>query len=245
MVAIVKKDIVTLQREQVVSIVDDSQVRIIGPGNVDQFKILSSGRVSVSELYKLGLTNNYVVDLGLSVKWANFNIGASACYEYGAYFAWGEIMPKNSYSEGNSITAKIGSSELRKKGIVNECGNLTSNYDAASINWRGKFRIPTQKDFDELIEKCEWRWLSIVVSEKNAVNGYYIKSRVNGNSIFLPAAGYDGTSSYNVGSYGHYWSSTVNESSSSSAYNLSFNSSSKNTGNDSRYYGLTVRPVTE
>ena len=160
------------------------------------------------------------VDLGLSVKWATCNIGATKPEEYGDYFAWGETEPKESYESETYL--------------------WTSN-DAAQSKWGGPWRMPTREECKELVRKCIWRWTAI-----KGVNGYKITAS-NGNWIFLPAAGiHNGTSSYNVpGSYGYYWSSTVRESNSNYACYLFFHSSSKYTNSSDRSYGYTVRPVTE
>jgi len=160
------------------------------------------------------------VDLGLSVKWATCNIGATKPEEYGDYFAWGETEPKENYETETY---------------------LWTSYDAANAQWRGLWRMPKIKEWNELIYKCSWKWTTV-----NSVNGYKITAK-NGNWIFLPAAGYrDGTSSLNVGSDGNYWSSTVYERSYNAAYGLLFDSVRKYIfiGNYPSY-GYTVRPVIE
>lgn len=158
------------------------------------------------------------VDLGLSVKWATCNIGATKPEEYGDYFAWGETEPKESYDINHYLWNFV---------------------DAANAQWEGSWRMPTKGECDELIDKCTWKWTTV-----NRVNGYKITAN-NGNWIFLPAAGYrNGTSIYSVGSYGYYWSSTVYGIDSNYAYFLYFYSSGKSTGNYNRR-GRTVRPVTE
>jgi len=160
------------------------------------------------------------VDLGLSVKWATCNIGASKPEEYGNYFAWGETETKDRY-ESETYSWK--------------------SADAAYTQWGDSWRIPTKMEWDELLEKCSWEWTNI-----KGVNGYRITAK-NGNWIFLPAAGsrYD-TSLYYVDSIGYYWSSTVNDSNSNDAYGLRLDSSSKGTyGSYYRTYGHSVRPVAE
>ena len=133
------------------------------------------------------------VDLGLSVKWANCNVGANFPEEYGDYFAWGEISPKESYTEGNCSTYGVPMSDIS--------GN--PQYDAATANWGGAWRMPTKSEQQELLNNCTWEWTTL-----NGVNGCNVTGP-NGNSIFLPAAGYRyGSSSSLVGSYGYYWSST-------------------------------------
>ena len=170
------------------------------------------------------------VDLGLSVKWAACNVGAEIPEEYGDYFAWGEISPKNSYYEDNCSTYGVAMSDIS--------GN--PQYDAATANWGGAWRMPTRSEIVELIENCTWEWTTL-----NGVDGQRVTGP-NGNSIFLPAAGYRyGTSSSLVGSYGYYWSSTPLGGDDYRAYPLLFNSDSYDWSWIRRYSGKSVRPVLE
>lgn len=172
------------------------------------------------------------VDLGLpsGLKWATCNVGANKPEDYGDYFAWGEISTKTEYTEKNSKTLKQQMDDIS--------GN--AEYDAATAYWGTDWRMPTQTEMQELIEKCTWTWTTL-----NSVNGYQVKG-TNGNSIFLPAAGYRNESSlYAAGIRGYYWSSTPHDSNSCySAYDLYFSDDGeKKVYNDFRYNGLTVRPV--
>ena len=171
------------------------------------------------------------VDLGLSVKWATCNVGANSPEDYGNHYAWGETSTKSSYTRGNSKTYKMYYGDI--------AGN--SSLDAARANWGGTWRLPMSSEIDELIDKCNWTWTTM-----NGVNGYKITSKVNGRSIFLPAAGYrDSSSLYFAGSCGYYWSSTPNESYTSGAYRLGFASGSRDVGWGNRSDGQSVRPVSE
>ena len=165
------------------------------------------------------------VDLGLSVKWATCNVGANAPEAYGDYFAWGEILPKSSYSSSNYSYS-------------NNPSTLPMSADAANANWGGTWRMPTRAEQDELRTQCTWTWTT-----QNGVQGYTVNSRTNGNSIFLPAAGYrDNSDLYDAGPYGFYWSSSVFNS--SYTYYLYFGVSGVDWGNYRyRYYGRSVRPV--
>ena len=170
------------------------------------------------------------VDLGLpsGLKWATCNVGATAPEEYGNYYAWGEVNTKDDYSESTSLTYGLSLSDIS--------GN--PQYDAAAANWGGNWRMPTSAEFEELLSNCTWSWTT-----RNGVNGYLVTGS-NGNSIFLPAAGYrSGTSLYNVGSDSYYWSSTPNGT--GSAYLLYFSSGDHYRGWNWRYYGFSVRPVSE
>ena len=181
------------------------------------------------------------VDLGLSVKWATCNVGASSPEAYGNYYAWGETTTKSNYSDSNCSTYGLSYSQLQSQGYIDSEGNLTAQYDAAAANWGGDWRMPTKTEMQELINNCTWTWTT-----QNGVNGYNVEGP-NGNSIFLPAAGYRyGSSLINAGSYGCYWSSTPYGSHGYDAYFLYFSSDYlRYMYNYYRFYGQSVRPVLE
>ncbi len=178
-----------------------------------------------------GSINGYEwVDLGLpsGLKWATCNVGATTPEGYGNYYAWGEITTKESYNEFNCTTYG--------QQISDFSGNAA--YDAARANWGSTWRMPTKVEMEELENNCTWTWTT-----QNGVNGYRVTGP-NGNSIFLHAAGWCIGSSRNfVGEICSYWSSTPDESSINHAYALYFPLHSVNCYN--RYYGHTVRPVSE
>ena len=185
------------------------------------------------------------VDLGLSVKWATMNVGANRPEDYGDYFAWGETTTKTTYSWSTYKHCNGSSSTLTKYNNSSSCGtvdNKTSlelSDDAARANWGGAWRIPTYDEFTELIANCTEEW-----STQNGVNGYKVISKINGNSIFLPATGYrDGSSLHDAGSKGRYWSSVLSTSYSDVAWSMDFNSSKVLKTGCSRRYGFTIRPV--
>ncbi len=172
------------------------------------------------------------VDLGLSIKWATCNVGASSPSDYGDYYAWGETSTKSSYEEENSKTKTSDKS-------MNDIGG-NSSYDVARAKWGGSWRLPTKAEFQELIDKCTWTWTT-----QGGHNGYKVTGK-NGKSIFLPATGWrEGTLSYFVGESGNYWGSTLGESNTDDAYDLFFNSSNYYTRWVNRFYGYSVRPVVE
>lgn len=140
------------------------------------------------------------VDLGLSVKWASFNLGASSSTEAGNYYAWGETTTKDSYSLSTyqyyvtSSTDSIYTPENLKQ-------ISATKYDAARMNWGGAWRLPTLDEMQELISYCTWTWDS-------SRHGYTVTG-TNGNSIFLPASGYKvGSDVVLSGAYGNYWTGT-------------------------------------
>ena len=189
--------------------------------------------------------NHEYVDLGLSVKWATCNVGASKPEEYGDYFAWGETQPKTTYDwrtykwcNGTCFTQTKYCTDSYY-GTVDNKTQLELNDDAARANWGGNWRMPTREERDELLNNCTWKWTT-----QNGVYGYKVTSKKNGNSIFLPAAGYRFVSSlYNVGSYGDYWSSSLYSGYPSDACNLDFGSDYVVRVSYTRYYGFSVRPV--
>ena len=174
------------------------------------------------------------VDLGLSVKWATCNIGASRSEGYGYFFAWCEIHPKRKYSKKNSTA-------FGKNGYYEDISG-DSSLDAATANWGGTWRLPRAGEIQELIDECTWEWTA-----KNGKKGYEVISKVNGKSIFLPAAGRRlGSSLDRAGSYGNYWSSTPRTPGTSYAYCLVFfDSGIVRRDYCYRYFGLRVRPVSE
>jgi len=184
------------------------------------------------------------VDMGLPghTMWATHNIGATMPSMRGDYYAWGETETKNIYTSDTYDPLHDGTGAY---------DNLDTNiagtqYDVARVKWGGAWRMPTRTDFDELnnSSNCQWTWTSV-----NGQNGYLVKSKTTGNTIFLPAAGYrDGLSRNYSGTYGFYYSSEPVNSTESRAYGLNFNSSGHNITygwliDNNRYLGFTVRPV--
>ena len=169
------------------------------------------------------------VDLGLMVKWATCNLGARCPEEYGNYYAWGEIEPKTEYSHTNSKTYS--------KHIL-DISN-TYLYDAAKSNWEIGWRLPSKEEVEELIEKCNWYWTT-----QKDVKGYRVVGP-NGNSIFLPAAGYRSMrDKYDVGAKGFIWISSCDKNNDESASCLFFDWVDCLVMNSFyRYYGATIRPV--
>lgn len=178
----------------------------------------------------------HAVDLGLSVKWACCNVGANRPEDYGDYFAWGETSPKSSYTPENyqhwvdyEGDGYWGSEECTINSDISG-----TQYDAATVNWGGSWRMPTHAEFTELFDNCTFEpiGLSLIVTGPN------------GNSIFMPAAGYRcGSSSYLVGSDGFYWCSMPYEA--GCACGFGFGSGDHDWGWGYRYIGRTVRPVSE
>ena len=184
------------------------------------------------------------VDLGLpsGTLWATNNVGATKPEDYGDYFAWGEPTTKATYSWSNYKHGNGSDDDVSKKYNGSD-GRTTLERidDVAYQNWGSDWCMPKLAQFQELKDECTWTWTT-----RNGKNGYEVKSKRNGNSIFLPASGYkdmDGTTS-DLGSYGNYWSSSLYTDDSGCAYRLFFSSS--NVFPDGYYVrlrGFSVRPV--
>ena len=195
-----------------------------------------------------GENDHEYVDLGLSVKWATCNVGASKPEEYGDYFAWGETKPKEYYDWSTYKWCNGDYDNLTKYcydswyGIVDNKTVLDLSDDAARANWGGSWRMPTAEEQQELINNCTWTWTT-----QSGVNGYKVTSKKSGytnKSIFLPAAGLRRDSSlYYAGSDGYYVSSSLYTDGPYSAYVLRFNSDYVGWLNSNRHYGFSVRPV--
>lgn len=184
------------------------------------------------------------VDLGLSVNWRGWNVGATKPEECGNYFAWGETSQKDNYTWQTYFENPYDDND-EWIGSATTTDVAGTDKDAATVILGEKWRMPTYEEVKELMEKCSWTW-----SDYNGVKGYTVESNVagyEGNFIFLPAAGnYDKTSIKQEGSYGGYWSSTpLDSESKAAAYIFYFYGETiHSTQSSNRYTGRTIRPVT-
>ena len=201
----------------------------------------------------------HAIDLGLSVKWACCNVGASKPEEYGGYYAWGETSEKSEYGYATYKYWKDGcyiDDEYYRSGFTKYVSDSHSGFggftdgktvldlvdDVAHVKWGGSWRMPTHAEFKELVSNCTSKW-----TELNGVKGRRFTSKINGNSIFLPASGcMDYTDLYNVGSAGGYRSSSLDTDNDYRVWGLYFYSDFVYTSSIyGRYFGLSVRPVSE
>ena len=188
--------------------------------------------------------------------WATTNIGAEKPEDYGYYFWWGDTVgykrendkwvasdgsnPNFSFTESNTPTRNKSVSTLQSEGWITADGVLAPEHDAAWTHWGGDWRMPTKQEFEDLISQCDWTWTTL-----NGVNGYIVRGKgdYSSKSIFVPCAGRGiGTSLYDAGSDGNYWSS-VPYSGRSRAWGLDFGSSYHYTDYYDRIYGQSVRPL--
>lgn len=203
------------------------------------------------------------VDLGLpsGTKWATMNVGADSPKDYGDYFAWGETSRKSTYNwstykwmnDGMSSWIDVNKYTFadRQTDAVwyNEYGEfigdgkitLDLTDDAAYVNWGSSWRMPTKAEQDELRNSSYTTW---IWTTHTGVKGYKVTSKINGNSIFLPAAGFlKDSSRNNAGFYGGYWSSSLGGEYSDQAYELYFGSGNFDSDGYPRLCGLSVRAV--
>jgi len=192
------------------------------------------------------------VDLGLSVKWATCNIGATQPWERGEFFSWGETENKRinnwdtyKYSEGaHALTKYCSNPDYAWHGLVDSVSVLDPEDDVAHMKWGGTWRIPTKAQIDELLESCTWEWTTL-----NEVNGYRVTGKKPGytdRSIFLPVTGeYNDGKVFDYRLHGYYWSRNCGTVTSETAYTLEVYTKGSSAEIQSRYKSLAVRPVCE
>lgn len=206
-----------------------------GSGNSSQSSQQPQRPQQQSSTTTTGTLNGHQwVDLGLpsGTKWATTNVGAQTQTDYGNYYSWGETAAKTSYTRNNA----------RREG--SEYGDISgdSRYDAARAQWGSSWRLPTSDEQRELLDNCDVKLATI-----DGVNGLLVVSRVNGQSIFLPAGGFkfDSNPDDFHGQVGHYWSSTPAEDDELRAYRLFYNEDGEaEVSRNDRYDGKLIRPVT-
>ncbi len=204
-----------------------------------------------------GTANGYDwVDLGLpsGTKWATCNIGANNPWDSGNYYAWGETTTKITYfwdtykygDDYNGLTKYCTDSSYGKDGFTDDLTTLEATDDAATANWGEEWRMPTSAEWEELFDNCTCTWTDDY--DGTGVAGRIVTSKTNGNTIFLPAAGYNNGGYLGYTSY--YWSSSLSTDAPYGsdeplyAYSAYFDSDFvSGLRYDYRYYGFSVRPV--
>ena len=175
------------------------------------------------------------IDLGLpsGTKWASWNVGASAPEEYGGYYAWGETEEKDYYGWNTYMYG-------RNQDDCDHIGDdiAGTEYDVAHVKWGGKWTMPSRDQIKELCNNCTRIW-----TRQNGVNGTLVTG-LNGNTIFLPAAGMGWEDFLNAkGNGGYYWSSTLLSYEEVMANELYLLSDRWGRTESFRFFGLSVRPV--
>lgn len=184
--------------------------------------------MNAQELNDNHINGHWSVDLGLSVKWATCNVGASTPEGFGNFYAWGEVNTKWEYTKENSETWDI------------EVGNISGEktYDVARLCLGEGWRIPTEYEARELIDKCTW-----ISTNMNGIKGSKVIGP-NGNSIFLPAAGYYYGNSHDSVTYnGRYWTSSPYNGRPNCAYYMYFSNDRHYVNWYRRFQGHPIRPV--
>ena len=206
---------------------------------------LGYAKINVTDDKDKSSDNVEAVDLGLSVKWANMNVGAKKPSGFGTYFAWGETKPKDYYSWGTYAWSKGDSQFLTKYSTSDRRIQLSLSDDAARATLGGEWRMPTANEFDELInpDNCTWEWIN-----KDGVNGYKVTGKKTGNSIFLPITGFRFYADVQFRAInGIYWTSTLYSGNPNKAWCLEFNFSDVKVHygdlSSNRFSGRCVRAV--
>lgn len=193
-----------------------------------------------------------MIDLGLpsGLKWANKNIGATKPEEYGDYFMYGSTTPDTNKHCGWSRLPFNNYCNVFNKEYFNahksewftENGTLKPEYDSATQIMGSSWRMPTSAEMQELVNGTTQS-----VKTLRGVKGMCFTSKANGNSIFMPFASFRyGSDVYNVGYYGHAWSSSLEKNNPYFSYSLDFSHyGDTDISNYNRFYGTSVRGVHE
>lgn len=231
-------------------------------------KISANARLCIEEGYNSAtssffpLTPNGIVavDMGLSVKWGNANLGAIRAEDYGDYYAWGETVIKEDYSEATYkwYSWNNGSFKPTKYWLTSSLSGsgdskdvLDMEDDSANIKLGGKWRIPTDAEWSELITGCVWQKTTMANIYGKTISGYKVTSKTTGNSIFFPLSG--GIKGYTLSGVEYsvsYWSSTLYFDPNyycreAKCCSMIFSNNKYYCDVKSRVEGLPIRPVCE
>lgn len=179
------------------------------------------------------------IDLGLpsGTKWATCNLGATNPEDYGDYYSWSETKPHSENVLNERLWHENELGILRRHGAIDDNDNLTAEYDAATANWGGKWRMPTKVEFEELFRTCE----------TEAHEDYVLFIGPNGNTLILPYAGEKEQSIFRTtygisgGRIGHYWSASADSWHHLSCYYYALKS--HRIFKSYSHMGYSVRPV--
>ena len=228
------------------SVVDISRtINLIYPNTDDNFRLLKKAKENSDEYFEfseMSFSEEYIpnfgrcfvhkeffrkdnisfeagtpVNLGLSVQWADRNVGAKDVYDFGTLFGYGDVTGKVMSSDTNDYA----------NGSI-----LNTDKDIAKAIWGNGWRMPTKAEFRELLDKCSWRLI-----RSNSGNVGYLITGPNGNKIFLPSAGLRNENQiFRENDWGTYWAGDYGE--------LVFDRNYRNVNEwPSTYNGQSVRPV--
>ena len=176
----------------------------------------------------------HVIDLGLpsGTKWTCCNIGAKNPLEYGEYYAWGEMLTKDSYNVSNYFYYVNGAFLDLGEDIA---GTMC---DIATVKWGNDYTMPSYDQFNELVDNCEFNFTSV----RGVSGGLFTAD--NRNMIFMPAAGVKTTRFSGSGTNGYCFSSSI-YSDDERAYGFGWNASGTLISSSPKAFGLSVRPVAQ
>ena len=230
--------------------VSDGVLKVLSKGTATITATAADGSGVSSSCEVTVLNVPVAVDLGLSVKWASFNLGAEVPEGEGDYYAWGELTVKDSYDFTNYRFSSSFSGPYSKYntddayGKVDNKTTLEEDDDAAAARYLGTWRIPTEDEFTELMsaDNCTWTWTQV-----NGKNGYRVTGKKAGytdKSIFLPAAGFKQQRELlYAGEIGFYWTASLYGPDPTSAVMGYFDQKEFVCSTHNRFVGLSIRPV--
>lgn len=196
-----------------------------------------NGKDYLGKVKKFGMDRE-IINMGTSVRWSSINMGAVTAEDKGDHYAWGELQPKDTYSQDTYLYYHNGYQDIGS----NIAGNPL--YDVVTHNWRGCWRMPTKAELDELRSKCQWTWTDRVTEDGGTQHGLLVKNVNNDpdSVIFLPSAGYRNGGNLNVTDHCYYQSG--------SEFNQQYNRYQYDNRNNLderawKYEGLSIRPVFE
>jgi len=179
------------------------------------------------------------LDLPSGILWAKCNVGAEKETDFGVCFAWGEIETKDWY---RSTTYKYGvDNDCTKYNNKDKLTKLELKDDAAHVNMKGKWSMPTKEQFQELIDNTTNEWIENY--NDSGINGMLFTSKHNDNTIFFPAAGYSLSGTQQEKKIGIYWSSTLSETFYDEAFCAHFQNTVLFINNRGRCVGMPIRGI--
>ena len=203
----------------------------------DEETIISRGfSTNSEETILIGRENKcpvgHAVDLGLSVLWADFNVGGTISNPKGYLFGWGDVC-------GQKKSIDVADYVPLRNHIEGDMG--ATDFDIAKYQWGSKWRMPNRKHWEELINKCQW-----LLERHDKTIGYRVVGP-NMKEIYLPVTGVRFENRISYPNYGYYWTSELAENDKASAYSYNFSVESENRGISLNhvYIGKAVRPICE